>query len=966
MRLSRRRGQRLEAQSIPGDFQLLLQRIDGLRPADRRFHEAAENLRQLRSFSFSRSNNLKGLQRHFQEEAFESLLDVAELLYQGRPLRPLHEAHQPILVIEDGPKALKLHWQTQVIEFFPVATGYVVTEKDEFRPLAQLSDRPEILLRALPEVPYGELDSFLERFLRRSRVSVELLSERLPPLMEADLIQAQVMLSEEEQVLRVDLSFLYHLGTERREIKPDEPHSHLILDEGLLRRDFLLEEQLWDQLNRHLSAPIPCYLRGNVALDFLIDAPRSLGEGWIILGAQSLLAHRVVGELSAKFSVPSGIDWLDLKLEFSVGSEQLPALAVLKSWRDGRRYQRLKDGSLARLPLAWLQQYGARALELEELRQTSGRLGGYIAPLLDGLPLDELSTPWMNLLEQLKPEQLKERPVPPGLKAQLRPYQLQGFNWLCTLRELKLGGCLADDMGLGKTVQAIAALLEAHPAEEPSLVVAPTSVIFNWLSELERFAPSLRCRLYHGSQRDHCFDGQDIIITSYTLLRLDEEHFRGRRWRTLLLDEAQQIKNPTSRIARMVRTLKAELRLALTGTPIENQVLELWSLFEFLMPGFFGPRGLFIKRYATPIQKDRDSQAARDLRARIQAFILRRRKQEVAQDLPPRQEQLLFCELGPEQRQLYEQIKSRYRESLLLRVKEKGMGGAHLSILQALTRLRQACADPALVPLPEAQGISKSAKLDLLMEILDETIPAGHRSLVFSQWPSLLRRVSQRLEERGFAWLFLDGSTPQRPELVRRWNDPKGPPVFLISLKAGGVGLNLTGADQVIHLDPWWNPAAENQATDRAHRIGQTRPVVVYKLLVKDSLEEKVLELQLRKKRLFETTVESDGLELDPQLDQQELEALLASGGQALLPPTQPPPETTPPSPLRITPAGHTPSTLIEQLKVGAQLNNAQVREYTGWSSEQARAWLQRQVQAQVLERYGQKRGTYYVVLAPH
>jgi SNF2 family DNA or RNA helicase len=450
------------------------------------------------------------------------------------------------------------------------------------------------------------------------------------------------------------------------------------------------------------------------------------------------------------------------------------------------------------------------------------------------------------------------------------------------VRDLDLGGVLADDMGLGKTLQVLALLLDTHaePHGPPSLVVAPTSVVHNWVSEAARFAPELRVHLHHGGGRGDALppEGEvDVVVTSYALLRFDDEIFGKTPFRYVVLDEAQAIKNPSSQIAQACHALQADHRLAVTGTPLENNLVELWSLFQFLMPGFFGGRTAFNARFTTPVQKYRDEEAMSALRGRIRPFVLRRRKDEVARELPPRTEQVLYCELDPTQRRLYESVKDTYRAQVFGAVETLGLERATIQVLEALTRLRQACCDPRLLPFDEARSVATSAKRTLLTDTLDEILAEGHRTLIFSQWPSLLKLVSDDLKGAGVEYLYLDGSTRDRKSLVERWNAPDGPPVFLISLKAGGTGLNLTGADHVIHLDPWWNPAVEAQATDRAHRIGQTRPVMVYKLVARETVEDKILELQARKKALFDAAVDADRMLVDT-LTRADLEAVFAPG----------------------------------------------------------------------------------------
>jgi len=482
-------------------------------------------------------------------------------------------------------------------------------------------------------------------------------------------------------------------------------------------------------------------------------------------------------------------------------------------------------------------------------------------------------------------DRVPERAAPEGLTATLRDYQHRGFRWMRALAGLGLSGVLADDMGLGKTVQALAALLDAHcdGADEarPSLVIAPTSVIHNWMEEAARFAPSLRVALHHGPRRGAPRTDVDVVITSFPLLRIDAEALHGIEWRYVVLDEAQHIKNPASKVARAARGLSATHRLALSGTPMENHLVELWSLFEFLMPGFFGSRRTFRQRYVEPIGQSEDDARRVDaldrLRRRIRPFVLRRLKHEVARELPPRQEQVLSCELSPGERRLYEAVKATYRESVLGAVDDVGIARSTIRILEALTRLRQAACDASLLPFPEARAFTDSAKRARLREVLAKLADEGHRALIFSQWPSLLKRVRLDLDRMQLEYLYLDGSTRDRSDLQSRWNAPDGPPAFLISLKAGGTGLNLIGADVVVHLDPWWNPQAEQQATDRAHRIGQAKPVMVYKLVARDTVEEKVIELQARKRALFEAALGGDRVVVDA-LTRADLEAVFGDG----------------------------------------------------------------------------------------
>ena len=547
------------------------------------------------------------------------------------------------------------------------------------------------------------------------------------------------------------------------------------------------------------------------------------------------------------------VEWSDdsLHVRFCGGGAVVGADRVLEAWRRGDSLVSLAGGGYAPIPVDWLGEHG------DLLEAASGR-GRHLAPAAARLMEDSGVEPppdLRGLVDALRRGGPEELPPPGTLQAELRDYQLAGYRWLRFLGEQGLGGVLADDMGLGKTVQALAALL-ADRGSGPSLVVAPTSVLHNWEAEAGRFAPELSLAILHGAGRDRVdIESHDLLITSYALLRLDVERLEAIDFRTVVLDEAQAIKNPDSQTARAARRLSAGRRLALTGTPIENHLRELWSLFEFLMPGFFGSRRRFDERFGPG-----SPEALMALRARVRPFVLRRLKSEVATELPPRTETVLRCPLSEPQRAAYEALRT-------------GAGGlrGRIAILALLTRLRQAACDAAL--LPDTPAEVASGKLDVLLDALTEVADEGCRALVFSQWTSLLDRVEPRLEQAGLEWTRLDGSTRDRRAVVDRFQDPDGPPVFLISLKAGGTGLNLTAADHVFHLDPWWNPATEQQAVGRAHRIGQDKPVFVWKLVSAGTVEERVLALQERKRALAGAVLE--GQDGAATLDDGELLALI-------------------------------------------------------------------------------------------
>jgi superfamily II DNA or RNA helicase len=476
-------------------------------------------------------------------------------------------------------------------------------------------------------------------------------------------------------------------------------------------------------------------------------------------------------------------------------------------------------------------------------------------------------------------KQTKAGSAAPRLNATLRPYQQEGLDWLQHLIECDVGGVLADDMGLGKTLQTIAHLAaekESGRMSEPALILMPTSLIGNWQRELKKFAPHLKVLVLHGPKREARrseLAGADVVLTTYPLLLRDLEHFRDRDFHLLILDEAQAIKNPRSQINKAVGALSARHRLCLSGTPVENNLEELWSLFDFLMPGFLGDADRFRTAFRTPIERDGNAQKLEALRAAVAPFILRRMKEHVARDLPPKTELVRPVELAGDQRELYESIRAAAHSEVRTAIRKKGIPGSTIAILDALMKLRQVCCDPRLVTTPSARTVQSSAKYALFFELLTTQLEQGRRVLVFSQFTRMLALLSSGLKERGIRHLDLTGSTMDRQKVVDAF-EAREADVFLISLKAGGTGLNLTSADTVVHYDPWWNAAAQSQATDRAYRIGQTKPVFVYNLIVAGSVEERMLRLQQKKQQLAATLLGSGGV--PSRLTEGDLEDLFA------------------------------------------------------------------------------------------
>ena len=530
----------------------------------------------------------------------------------------------------------------------------------------------------------------------------------------------------------------------------------------------------------------------------------------------------------------------------SAGPARASVDAVLRAWQDGLSLVPLEGGGWAPLPVDWLSKFGHRVADLLAARDAEGRIARVAIPALAQLA-DELEQPRPPSWSALEPllrnfEAVPRAALPSDLTATLRSYQQAGVDWLCFLRDAGLGALLADDMGLGKTLQTLCAV------RGRTLIVAPKSVVHNWQAEAQRFRPSLRTALYQGPKRT-LDGGADVTITSYAILRLDAERLAKEAWDTVVLDEAQAIKNPESQVAQAAFALQGKFLVALTGTPLENRLEELWSILYFSHRGLLPGRSQFRDRYAAPIEQgDRERLAA--LRQRTKPFILRRLKRDVLPELPPRTDMILEVELDPAERDVYAAVRAATLRDVVSKLKE---GGSVLLALEALLRLRQAACHPALVP---GQQAASSSKIEALLENLEEIAAEGHKALVFSQWTSLLDLVEPHLAAANLRFERLDGSTRDRAAVVGNFQSESGPPVLLTSLKAGGTGLNLTAADHVFLLDPWWNPAAEDQAADRAHRIGQERPVMVYRLIAKDTVEEGILALQAKKRGLAEAALE--------------------------------------------------------------------------------------------------------------
>jgi superfamily II DNA or RNA helicase len=624
---------------------------------------------------------------------------------------------------------------------------------------------------------------------------------------------------------------------------------------------------------------------GNIsAAQFPRVARDLMGLGWRVKADKKVI--RYAGEASV--SVKSGIDWFDVKGRVAFGEESASLPELLKAARSGQTMIELGDGSTGMIPEDWLQTWGLLGVghnSGDQIRFQNSQ-GWLLNSLLAERKLVEMDEGFEAYSSRLaKFASLKPRKEPAGFQGELRPYQRDALGWFRFLGDMGFGGCLADDMGLGKTVQVLA-LLESRRARKlakgeerrPSIVVAPRSLVFNWIKEAARFAPKLKSLDYTGTGRKARLAAQpdvDLLVTTYGSLRRDAAELAERAFDYVVLDEATAIKNAGSLSAKAVRILRADHRLALTGTPVENNLHELWSLFEFLNPGMLGRSSSF-KAFAEEGAEATDVSRIGDA---IRPFFLRRTKTEVLTELPAKTEQVLTVELSKKNRERYNELREHFRAELLGAAEPTEAGDESelevdkLNVLTALLRLRQAACHPGLVD--EDLRVEESAKLEALMPRLQELCAEGHKVLVFSQFTTMLGIVKDRLTELSIPFEYLDGQTTKRQECVERFQSDPSIPVFLISLKAGGHGLNLTSSDYVFILDPWWNPAIESQAIDRAHRMGQTRPVFAYRLISKDTVEERVMEMQAKKRQLADDLFQG-GTGVMKNLTRADLDALLS------------------------------------------------------------------------------------------
>ncbi len=758
-------------------------------------------------------------------------------------------------------------------------------QRDYFKPFMQYIQTEKSSILSFTDHDkerfFAEILPFIEK---TGQVYID---DELQAMVERLEFEPEIYLDRFEDTITADVRFKYG----DRAINPFSADRDKPVSDKILIRDMEGEGNILDILGE-----TDCKVSGNriylddeeKIFDFVNYVIPKLQETARVFYSESFKAMSFKKQPSfSGFLKLNGINGF-LEFSFNIeGVERDELAAIFDSIRQKKKYFRLKDGAFLSLDSEGLLNM---AEIVEQLELTSSDIGGdfvqlpkyralYIDNILkeNGMKFFQRNAALKDLLRDIQEPSETEYKIPGNINGTLRDYQKLGFKWMKTLAGYGLGGILADDMGLGKTLQVITLLQYEKQASgnRPSIVVVPTSLIYNWCAEVHKFAPDMTVTAIVGSKAERqeligSASGSDLLVTSYAMIRRDVDDYKELNFRYCILDEAQHIKNPLSLAAKAVKQLTSEHRLALTGTPMENNLTELWSVFDFILPGYLRSHSKFSERYEVPISKG-DSSSLLSLGKQLRPFILRRLKQDVLKELPEKIEHVIEAELTPEQKKLYVAYLEQARGELFTEIQEKGFERSHIKILSVLTRLRQLCCHPSLF-VEDYEG--DSGKLLLLKEVVEDSLTAGHRILLFSQFTSMLSIIRTWLEESGINYLYLDGSTPadERLKLVRRFNGGDGN-IFLLSLKSGGTGLNLTGADTVIHYDPWWNPAVEDQATDRAYRIGQTKTVHVMKLVTHGTIEEKILGLKDRKKQLVDAVIQS-GETLLAKMTPQELTEL--------------------------------------------------------------------------------------------
>jgi non-specific serine/threonine protein kinase len=681
----------------------------------------------------------------------------------------------------------------------------------------------------------------------------------------------RLYLSEDGDTLRGVLRFVYG-GREvpASSVNPEIFHFEAARNESLkIVRDLAREQNsgsIVEASGLFPRGPGIYESEGFGARDWVLNRlPAVAAQGFEIFGEEKLQRYRMRRvPPRVQVAVASGQDWFDLDMDIDFDGAKLSFEELRRAFLHESQFVRLSDGSSAQLSPEWRQLFG-HLFRFSKRNEKKLRLSRYHLTLIDQLfheadVANGDTTFNANLKKLHNFTGIKSVAVPRDFKGTLRPYQRAGLNWLYFLQEFGFGGCLADDMGLGKTIQALVLLLneKKRKTPSPSLIVAPTSVVFNWQNEIARFAPSLRVLTHTGGERrrgTRAFQDYDVVLTTYGTLRRDIAFLKDFDFNYVILDESQNIKNAASQTGKAARLLRSSHRLAMSGTPLENSTNELWAQFAFLNSGLLGSFHEFQMAFTRPIEREADQQAAAFLQKMVYPFILRRTKEQVAKELPPKVENTYYSVMGEAQRALYVQVRDFYRAAILGQIEKKGLQKSRMKVLEGLMRLRQVACHPQLIQ-PEFTG--EVGKFQALQELLEDILAENHKVLIFSQFVQMLKIIRRHLDEQNLSYEYLDGQTRDRQARVEHFQNDPEVKIFLISLRAGGTGLNLTAADYVIHYDPWWNPAVEAQATDRTHRIGQRQSVFSYKLITKETVEEKILELQKKKKQLVEKLIVTD------------------------------------------------------------------------------------------------------------
>lgn len=809
-------------------------------------------------------NRVAPLQGEKVDRLLTVLAEARDVRWRGEPVSTTGDAVLPRAVVVDHYEGVRVRIEADPTVQEVVAIGVVRTVDNVLRPIGavdlagprldKLPQQFDVARTSLPELVRTTLPSLAQRMPVevRARSLPNIGRSREQPRMQLDVVQDGDTLSVFPTLVygdppraRVDGRSLVHLGG-----------ALPFRDEDAERR---LVHRLRDELN--LVPGRRVQLVGREAYQM----QQGLAS-WLRSDAKAA-GDSKLHPLDVRIAIDG--NRLDVEMVGASGGKSASIGAALRAWQAGLDVVPLEGGGWGRVPKQWFDSHGGRLADLLATRGGDHKIPIYALPDLAKF-CEDLDEPPPPELERLRPllsgfDGIPAVPAAPGFVGELRPYQQRGVDWLAFCRQAGLGCVLADDMGLGKTIQALAGL------HGRTLVVCPKSVLFNWRSEIERFRPDLKIAPYSGAKRS--LDPKaDVVITSYPILRNDIEVLSAPAWDVVILDESQTIKNPDSQVARAAYKLKAGWKLTLSGTPVENRLDELWSQLHFTNPGLLGGRADFQDRWAEPINLGDQAAAAR-LRDRIRPFVLRRIKREVAKELPARTDAIMYVELDDTERTTYDAIRAATQTEI---VKLLESGGGVMAALEALLRLRQAACHTALLPdalrgqapapPTKARAASagpitplRSSKLERLMEAIEDVVADGHRALVFSQWTSLLDLIEPHLDAAKVKFVRLDGSTVDRAGVVNAFQAEEGPPIMLLSLKAGGTGLNLTAADHVFLVDPWWNPAVEDQAADRAHRIGQDKPVMVYRMVARDTVEERILELQARKRKLAEAALSEAG-----------------------------------------------------------------------------------------------------------